>query len=390
MSSKYLNARVQSLPASGIRAFFELVIGRPDVLSLGVGEPDFISPLSFRKAGIEALEKGFTRYTSNYGLLELREEIAKYTERIGGPAYRPKDEILVTVGVSEAMDLALRAVLNPGDEVILADPSYVAYAPLIAMAGGTPAWVPTSIEEGWRLKPERVSAALTPKTKAILLAYPANPTGTSLDREELEGIAAIARERDLVVITDEIYDRLTYGKVHVPFPSIGEMRERTIYLNGVSKAFAMTGWRIGWACAPAEILEAMMRIHQYGIMSAPTLGQVAAIEALRNGWGEMERMFRSYSERRGIIVEGLRKIGLPCALPEGAFYAFPRVREIGLDDETFCRRLLAEENVAVVPGSAFGPLGAGHVRIAYAASLETIHEALSRMQKFVARVRVAA
>lgn len=390
MRSDYLAKRVQGLPASGIRAFFELVIGMPEVLSLGVGEPDFISPWAFREAGIDALERGYTRYTSNYGLKELREEIVHHTQRIGGPAYNPANEILVTVGVSEAMDLAFRALCNPGDEVILADPAYVAYEPLITLAGGTPVKAATSMEEGWRILPERIEAAITPRTKAILLAYPANPTGTTLGRADLQKIAEIAKARDLIVISDEIYDRLSYEGIHVPFPSIPGMKARTIYLNGVSKAFAMTGWRIGWACAPPEILEAMMRIHQYGVMSAPTLGQVAAIEALRNGWGEMERMVKSYNERRNLIVKGLREIGFPCALPEGAFYAFPRVSETGLSDGDFARRLLEEEKVAIVPGSAFGPSGNGHVRLAYAASVETIREALRRMRRFTARLRAAA
>lgn len=381
-----ISQRVNDISPSGIRAFFEMVIGMPDVLSLGVGEPDFVTPEAFTKRAITELESGMTRYTSNFGLLELRELIAQYTTKIGGPAYDPKKEILVTVGVSEAVDIAMRALINPGDEVIMSDPSYVSYLPMVTMAGGVPVLVPTDMDGGFKMKPELIEKAVTPRTKVILLGYPANPTGATLSRTDLLAISEIAKAHDLMVVSDEIYDRLTYAGEHTVFSGLPGMKERTVYMNGFSKAYAMTGWRVGYACAHPDIIEAMMKVHQYAIMCAPIMGQFAAIEALRNGWKEMERMVASYDKRRRHIVAGLRALGFPCAEPEGAFYAFPSIRHTGLSSNEFCRRLLEEEKVVVVPGVAFGAQGEGHIRICYAASMETINAALDKIGKFLKRL----
>lgn len=381
-----ISRRVNEISPSGIRAFFEMVLGMPDVLSLGVGEPDFVTPERFTKRAIRELESGMTRYTSNFGLLELRERISDYTVKIAGPHYDPRREILVTIGVSEAVDIAMRALLDPGDEVIIADPSYVSYLPMVTLTGGVAVPVATDMAGGFKLTPAAVRRAVTPRTKVILLGYPANPTGMTLSREDLLGIAKIVEEHDLTVVSDEIYDRLTYSGTHTIFSSLPGMQERTIYLNGFSKAYAMTGWRVGYACGPAEIIEAMMKVHQYAIMCAPIMGQFAAIEALESGWDEMEKMVASYDDRRKHIVAGLRSLGFDCPDPEGAFYAFPSIKKFGLDSNTFCRRLLEEEKVVVVPGVAFGEHGEGHIRICYAASMKTIDAALEKIGNFLKRL----
>jgi aminotransferase len=378
-------ALVDAMPPSGIRRFFDLVAQMDDVISLGVGEPDFVTPWRIREAAIWAIEHGATSYTSNWGTLELRKTIARYLERTYGVSYNPENEILVTVGVSEGLDVALRAILDPGDEVVLHEPCYVSYKPCVSLAGGVPVVVETTPEHGFHLQAKDVRAAVTPKTRALLLNFPNNPTGASLSEEELKGLAAIAEENDLIVLSDEIYDRLTYTGRHTCFASLPGMRDRTILLNGFSKAFAMTGWRIAYAAGPPELLGAMCKVHQYTMLCAPNVAQHAAVEALRNGLYESDEMVESYSQRRRLMVAGLNRIGLNCHLPEGAFYAFPSIRSTGLSSEAFAERLLKEERVAVVPGTAFGPCGEGSIRCAYAASLEGIQEAISRMDRFVHR-----
>lgn len=380
------NSRVARLPASGIRRFFDLIAGVEGVISLGVGEPDFITPQRFRDAAIASIKDGRTKYTSNYGILPLRQAISAHTERMHGVSYDPASEILVTVGVSEAVDLALRATLEEGDEVLIADPSYVAYVPGIVLAGGVPVPVTTHEEHDFRLRPDDVRAALTPRTRAILLGFPNNPTGGVLTKADADGIAQIARERDLIVYADEIYDRLVYGTKHESVLTREGMKERTVYLAGFSKSYAMTGWRIGYACAPAEVIEQMMKIHQYTVMCVPTAGQYAALEALTNGEAEVVRMVGEYDRRRTRIWERLNKMGLHCFEPRGAFYAFPNITSTGLDDDTFAERLLKDEKVVVVPGNAFGEQGRGHVRACYAASMEQIDEACDRIERFVSRL----
>jgi len=382
-----ISRRVADTSPSGIRKFFEMVLDTPGVLSLGVGEPDFVTPKPFIDRAIRELGEGMTSYTSNYGLLELREAISDYTvNRLKGPRYDPKKEILVTIGVSEAVDICMRSILDPGDEVIMVDPCYVSYLPMVTMAGGVPKLVHSSIENGFKITPEDIESAITPKTKAIILGYPANPTGASFSRNELIAISEIADSKDIIVISDEIYCRLTYTGPHTVFSSLSGMKDRTIYLNGLSKAYAMTGWRVGYACGNAEIIEAMMKVHQYSIMCAPIMGQFAAIEALKNGWSEMERMVASYAMRRRLILDGIKKIGLKCHEPEGAFYVFPSIKETGLSSDEFCRRLLTEEKVVVVPGSAFGACGEGHIRLCYAASINTINSALKKIKEFLNRI----
>jgi aminotransferase len=379
--------RVARLPASGIRRFFDLAAGKTGVISLGVGEPDFITPDAFREAAVRSINEGKTQYTSNYGILALRQAIALHTTKLRGVAYDPKSEILVTVGVSEAVDLALRATLNEGDEVILADPSYVAYVPGIVLAGGVPVPVATDEATDFRLMPADVRKAITPRTRAILLGFPNNPTGAVLEAEDVRGIAALAREHDLLVYADEIYDRLVYGTQHRSILDEAGMKERTIYLAGFSKAYAMTGWRVGYACAPAEIIEQMMKIHQYTVMCVPTAAQYAALEAMRNGEADVQRMVGEYDKRRKRMYERFNAMGLRCFEPRGAFYCFPNVTSTGLSDGEFCERLLNEEQVVIVPGNAFGERGVGHVRVCYAASMEKIDEACDRIEKFVARLR---
>ncbi len=375
--------RAKRVPPSGIRRFFELVMGMEEVISLGVGEPDFVTPWHIREACVYALERGYTMYTSNYGMLELREEIAKRLERDYSLSYDPADEILVTVGVSEGYDLAIRALVDPGDQVVVHEPSYVSYKPCTIFAGGEPVVVETRVDDEFKLTPEGLEKKITDKTKALILSYPNNPTGATMDRKELEEIADIVIEHDLVVVSDEVYDKLTYEGEPCSFASLNGMQERTVLLNGMSKAYAMTGWRIGYAASNSEVIEAMMKIHQYGMLCAPIMSQMAAIEALRNGEREVREMRQQYIERRNLIVRRLNEMGLECFNPKGAFYAFPSIRAIGLSSEEFAEELLRKKKVAVVPGNAFGDCGEGFVRCSYAASINDISEAMDRMEDFV-------
>ena len=356
------------------------------VISLGVGEPDFVTPERFREAAIRSIKEGRTKYTSNYGILPLRQAISEHTTRLRGVTYDPEGEILVTVGVSEAVDLALRATLNEGDEVIIADPSYVAYVPGIVLAGGVPVPVPTEEAHDFRLRPEDVERAITPRTRAILLGFPNNPTGAVLTAADLGGLARLAEEHDLLVYADEIYDRLVYGGEHRSIVSLPGMRERTVYLAGFSKSYAMTGWRVGYACAPGEVIEQMMKIHQYSVMCVPTAAQYAALEALRTGEDEVRRMVAEYDRRRTVMWRRFNELGLHCFEPRGAFYCFPNITSTGMADEEFAERLLVQEKVVTVPGNAFGERGRGHVRACYATSLEKIEEACDRIARFVGRV----
>lgn len=357
------------------------------VISLGIGEPDFVTPWHIREAAIHSLERGHTMYTSNYGLLELRQNLAKYLELHYGLSYHPEREILITVGSSEGLDLALRAILNPGDEVIFPDPCYVAYSPCTVLAGGIPISIPTSKENNFVVKASDIESRITTKTKAILIGYPANPTGAVMPREELSKIAELARKYNLLVMSDEIYARLVYGIEHTCFASLPGMKEQTILLSGFSKSYAMTGWRVGYLAADPQLIEAMTKIHQYTMLCAPIASQMAAIEAVKNGESQIERMVQEYDRRRRLIVRGLNEIGLSCFEPKGAFFAFPSIEVTGMSSEEFAEKLLMEEKVAVVPGSAFGQCGEGFVRCSYATSLANIEEALTRMGKFVQRHR---
>ena len=378
-----ISQKVHSISPSGIRKFFDLLSSVEGVISLGVGEPDFVTPWHIREAATNSLERGYTMYTSNYGMLELRQELAKYLEHHYGVSYQPEREILVTVGVSEGLDLAVRAILNPGDEVIIPDPWYVSYPPCVILAGGTPVFVPMSKQNNFVLKAEDVEPLINKQTKAILIGYPANPTGAVMSREELAEIAKLAQKYNLLVISDEIYARLVYGVEHTCFASLPGVKEQTILLGGFSKAFAMTGWRIGYIAANEQLIEAMLKIHQYTMLCAPTMGQMAGIEALRSGEDDVAKMVKEYDRRRRFIVRKLNEIGLPCFEPKGAFYAFPSIEATGMSSEEFAERLLMEEQVAVVPGSAFGQCGEGFVRCCYATSLASIEEALKRMERFV-------
>ncbi|GAB4468322.1 MAG: aminotransferase class I/II-fold pyridoxal phosphate-dependent enzyme [Armatimonadaceae bacterium] len=380
---KPLSQSVSSVPASGIRRFFDLVAEMDDVISLGVGEPDFVTPWRIREAAIYSLEQGHTTYTSNYGLRELRDAIAEQLCDRFGVTYDPAREVLITVGVSEGLDVAFRALLNPGDEVLVPEPCYVSYIPCVAFAGGVPVAVPTRAEEGFRLQPDAMRERITPQTKAILLSYPSNPTGATMDRESLQAIVDIAVEHDLYILSDEIYDRLSYDAAHTCVASLRGARERTILLNGFSKAYAMTGWRIGYVCAPAPVLEMMMKIHQYTMLCAPITAQKAALEAVRSGEKDTQAMVADYDRRRRLFVSGLNRVGLPCAMPGGAFYAFPSVKETGLSEEEFAERLLHEQRVLVVPGSVFGANGAGHVRCCYATATPKLETALQRIEAFL-------
>ncbi len=379
---------VRDIPRSGIRDFFEIVQSMKEVISLGIGEPDFDTPWHIREAAIYSLEKGRTGYTSNLGLPELRAAIAEYVGKHFHIGYDPKTEILVTVGVSEALDLALRALINPGDEVLYHEPCYVSYGPSITLSHGVPVAVPTFAADNFRLTASELAKKITLSSKILMLNFPTNPTGATQSREELEKIAALCIRHDLIVLTDEIYSELTYdGAEHVSIASLPGMRERTIFLHGFSKAFAMTGWRIGYACAPAILTEAMMKIHQYGILCASITSQDAAIEALENGARDVEQMRREYQHRRNFIVSGLNEIGLECFKPLGSFYVFPKITSTGLSSRDFSLRLLQEKKVAVVPGPAFGQSGEGHVRACYATSLDQIKIALKRISEFVREVR---
>lgn len=378
-----VNQTVADLPPSGIRRFFDLVSEMKGVISLGVGEPDFVTPWHIREACIYSLEKGYTMYTSNQGLLELREEICNYLKRSYGVTYEPCKEVLVTVGVSEALDLALRAIVSPGDEVIVPEPCYVSYKPCTIMAGGIPVTVQTSHKDNFKLTAQALRDAITPKTKVLLLCYPNNPTGAILTKSEQEAIAEVVREHDLLVISDEIYGELTYEGKHTCFASLPGMQERTILLNGFSKAYAMTGWRIAYAAAVPEIIAAMNKIHQYTMLCAPIMGQKAALEALRSGEEEMHKMVKQYDRRRKLITKGFTELGMTCFEPKGAFYVFPSIQITGMTSDQFAEALLHEEKVALVPGSAFGASGEGFVRCSYAASVENITEAINRIERFL-------
>jgi aminotransferase len=388
LAERALADRVRQVPPSGIRKFFDILATMTDVISLGVGEPDFDTPRSIVEAGVESLREGRTHYTSNYGTIELRRALADHLEHRYGVRYDPAKELLITVGASEAVDLALRATCDPGDEVILHEPSYVAYIPAIKFAGGEVVHVATRFEDDFALDPAAVEAAITPRTKALFLGYPCNPTGAVLPDAVQDELARIAERHDLLVYSDEIYDRLAYGSYrHRAFSSLPGMKVRTILMGGFSKAYAMTGWRIGWLAAPAEIVEGILKIHQYTIMTAPTVAQDAALVAITEGEPEVERMLAEYDRRRRLVVDRFNEMGLDTFEPRGAFYAFPRISSTGLDADAFSRRLLEEEHVAVVPGSAFGPSGAEHVRACYATSYERLEEAMNRIERFVDRCR---
>ncbi|MDZ7728497.1 MAG: aminotransferase class I/II-fold pyridoxal phosphate-dependent enzyme [Dehalococcoidia bacterium] len=387
-ASRFIAERMHAVPPSGIRKFFDLLSTIEDVISLGVGEPDYVTPEPIRRAAIASIDEGHTHYTSNYGLPELREKVAAHLERLYGVQYDPGTEMVITSGVSEGFDIALRATVDPGQEVLCADPCYVAYQPATGMAGGTFVPVPTYEANDFRLLPGDLEEKITPQTKALLLGYPSNPTGAVMSREDLMAVAEVAKKHDLVVISDELYDRLTYDGEHTCFSSLPGMRERTILLGGFSKAYAMTGWRVGWVCAPAPLAEALMKVHQYVMMSAPTAAQYAGIAALDHGEEFVEQVIGEYDRRRRLIVDGFRAIGMPTFEPRGAFYSFPNVEVTGMDSVTFSEQLLIEERVAVVPGSAFGSCGEGHVRACYSSGYESIERALERMGRFVQRHRM--
>ena len=388
-SKKYrISQRVNQISPSGIRKFFDLLASIEGVISLGVGEPDYATPWHISEAAINSLEKGQTMYTSNLGMPELRQELSRYLKRHYDLNYDPAGELLITVGVSEALDLAMRAMLNPGDEVIMADPCYVSYAPCVILPGGKAVMVPTSEQNDFELRADDIEARITNHTRAILIGYPANPTGAVMSIDKMAEIAEVAHRHQLLVVSDEIYGKLVYGVEHTCFAALPEMKASTILLGGFSKAYAMTGWRVGYAAAPKEIIAAMTKVHQYTIMCAPTMAQVAAIEALKSGEESASEMVEDYNRRRLVMVKGLNNIGLPCFNPKGAFYAFPSIKCTGMTSEEFAEKLLSEEKVAVVPGSAFGECGEGYVRCCYATSLADIEEALNRMKRFVNKYRI--
>ncbi len=378
-----ISQKVDSLSPSGIRKFFDLLSSMEDVISLGIGEPDYLTPWHIREAGAYSLEKGYTMYTSNSGMLELRQELANYLELHYGASYHPEHEILITVGSSEGLDLAMRAIINPGDEVIIPDPCYGAYPANIILAGGVPISTPTSEQNNFAIKATDIEARITKQTKAILIGYPANPTGAVISKSESSAIAELAKKYNLLVISDEIYARLVYGVEHICFPSLPGMKERTTLISGLSKSHAMTGWRIGYVAADRRFIQALTKIHQYTMLCAPTMAQMAAIEALRNGESEVEKMVQEYNRRRRIMVKRLNEVVLPCFEPKGAFYAFPSIKATGMNSEDFAEKLLMEEKVAVVPGTAFGPCGEGFVRCCYATSVSNIEEAMRRIDRFV-------
>jgi len=391
--STRISERMRTVPPSGIRRFFEIAATMDDVVSLGIGEPDFVSPRPIIDAGIRSLEDGKTGYTSNAGIRELRDAVSEEVRRLYGVRYDPASEILVTVGVSEALQLAMLALLDPGDEILIPEPCFVSYGPTAVFAGGKVVYVPTSVEHDFQVTAAEIEAKITPRTKVLFLSYPNNPTGAVLRRETLEEIAEVVVRHDLLVLSDEIYDRLVYGEAyragHTCLPSIDALRERTVLLGGFSKAYAMTGWRVGYACAPKPVYDAMYKAHQYIIMSAPTMAQWGAVAGLALCQDDVERMRRSYDERRRRIVDGMRAAGLPTSKPEGAFNCFPDIRSTGLDSETFAQQLLKEERIAVVPGDAFGPSGAGYIRCSYATSMENIERALAGITRFAERRREA-
>lgn len=388
MYDRFINQAVAAVPPSGIRRFFDIAATMKDAISLGVGEPDFVTPYHIRNAAIDSIGDGETQYTANRGLPQLLEEIAYYMAHRFQVKYDPKREIMVTVGASEAIDIALRAMVGPGDEVLVPDPSYVSYSPSVIFAGGTPVSIRTRAEDEFRLTPEALRAAITPRTKCLILPYPNNPTGAIMDKADLEAIAQVIREKKIMVLNDEIYAELTYGgRQHVSFASLPGMWDYTITLNGFSKAFAMTGWRVGFACGPDAIISVMLKIHQYGIMCASRMSQVAALEALRSNrlsdYEDVRKMRESYDRRRRLMVEGFRAMGLECFEPRGAFYVFPSIQSTGLTSEEFCSRLLYEQKIACVPGTAFGASGEGHIRCSYATGIDKLNIALERMETFV-------
>ena len=374
---------VENIPPSGIRVFFDLVLGMKDVISLGIGEPDFVTPWNVREAAIYSLEEGYTSYTSNKGLVELRQDISHYLKRKYSLDYDPNNEILITVGVSEAFDLALRAIINKGDNILIPEPYYVSYGPLVTLAGGRPVFIKTSPDKGFKITAKDILKHCDRNTKGIILNYPNNPTGTSYTKKELSAISKAVLKKNLIMISDEIYGDLTYDFDHTPFPTLPRMKERTIYLNGFSKSYAMTGWRIGYVCAPEKIVALMTKIHQYTMLCAPIMSQMAAREALKNGDRSMLQMKREYKRRRELVISGLNEIGLSCHKPEGAFYAFPSIKESHMTSMDFAKALLKKERVALVPGTAFGRSGEGYVRISYASSLSNIKEALVRIKRFL-------
>lgn len=383
MARQRIARRMDHVPASGIRRFFDIAAQMPDVISLGVGEPDFVTPAPIRAAGIRSLEEGRTAYTSNSGLLELRVALTKHLRALYGVDYDPEHELLITVGVSEALQIAAIATLNPDDEVIIPEPCFVAYPAAVTFADATPVMIPTTVDQSFQVDPERIAAAITPRTRAILIGYPNNPTGAVMPHDKLQAIAELAERHDLLVFSDEIYDRLVYGVNHTCFATLPGARDRTVLLGGFSKAYAMTGWRLGWMAAPADIIAAARKVHQYAIMSAPTTAQYAGIEALHHGEPFVTEMVAEYDRRRRAIVAGLNSIGLPTFEPQGAFYVFPHVAHLGVSSDTFAERLLREQQVAVIPGETFGPSGEGFVRACYAASMDKIETALDRIEKFV-------
>lgn len=385
--TKILSETVVGIKPSGIRKFFDIASTMEGVISLGVGEPDFRTPWQIRSAGIHSLERGRTKYSANRGLEELRQEISKYVERKYSVSYSPASDILVTVGGSEAIDAAVRAIVNPGDEVIIPQPSYVCYEPITRLAGGVPVIINTKAENDFKITPAELLAAITEKTKALILPYPCNPTGAIMEKEDLEAIAEVLRDKNIIVISDEIYAELTFGATHTSIASIEGMKERTLLINGFSKTFSMTGWRLGYVCGPAEILKQITKIHQFAIMCAPTTSQYAAIEALRSCDADVERMKEEYDMRRRIIVKGFCDIGLECREPKGAFYAFPSIKSTGMTSDEFCEKLLYSKRVAIVPGTAFGDSGEGFVRASYCYSVEHIKEALSRIGEFLREIK---
>ncbi|GIQ70969.1 aminotransferase class I/II-fold pyridoxal phosphate-dependent enzyme [Xylanibacillus composti] len=386
---RYLTETVRDIPPSGIRKFFDLVSASKDIISLGVGEPDFITPWRVREACVYGLEQGKTTYTPNSGLLELREEIASYLHKSFAVTYEPSNQVMVTIGGSEAIDLALRALVSPGDEVLVPEPSYISYSPIATLSGGKAVGIETSAKHQFKLQAEQLKQHITPKSKVLILCYPSNPTGGAMTYEDWLPIAKVVEENDLIVISDEIYAELTYGHKHVSFAAMPGMKDRTILVSGFSKAFAMTGWRLGYACGHPDLIAAMLKIHQYTVMCAPVMGQIAAIEALRNGLEEKDQMVESYNQRRRLVVKGFREIGLECHEPQGAFYAFPSIQSTGLSSEEFAQRLLQEGRVAVVPGHVFGKGGEGFVRCSYATSISQLNEALDRIGSFVSKFEKA-
>ena len=385
--SKVLSQKVVDMKPSGIRKFFDILSEMEGVISLTVGQPDFLTPWHVREAAISSLEKGRTFYTSNTGLVEFRKEISNYLERRFDVSYDPSNEVIVTIGGSEAIDLAIRSVVEPGDEVLIVEPAYVCYVPMTELCGGVPVVIPTRVEDKFKLTPELLKKYITPKTKMLILPYPNNPTGAIMTKEDLQKIADVIKDTNIVVLSDEIYGELTYGRRHFSFAALPDMRDRTIYVGGFSKSYAMTGWRLGYVCAPKEIAKQMLKIHQYAIMCAPTMSQYAGIEALKNGDEDIEYMKEGYNQRRRMLLSGLNEIGLECFEPEGAFYVFPKIADYGLSSEKFCEKLLYEEKCAIVPGNAFGDSGEGFARISYAYSVEHLSRAIEKIDGFLRKLK---